>query len=170
MVRFSGGSYVWNAMAGYLGSLLIGVFLFLMAVLTPMDRIVTVVLGVLILVTTVFFVRDLFAVVFMTAMGVILILMGWALPSQISDLFLRLIGLVSMLYVPWDISTDTIFTANRASLYSSDAQAIAYQLGLTEKIVGVVWVVIALGVTFLTLRVALRWPSNLSLRAQTDRR
>ena len=161
-VSFEGGSYFWTAMAGYLGSLLVGVFLFLMGVLTPLDRYVTAGLGIIILLTTVFFVRDWFAIAFMTATAVVLTAMGWKLPSQVSDLFLRVIGLMSMLYVPWDIATDTIFTRNRLSLSASDAQAIAYQLGLTEKVVGVLWVIVALLVTVLTLRVALRSPSNLA--------
>ncbi|MCF2906468.1 M50 family metallopeptidase [Octadecabacter sp. CECT 8868] len=169
-VSFRGGSYIWTAMAGYLGSLFIGVCLFLMGVHTRLDRYVTIGLGLIILLTTVLFVREWFAIAFMTVTAVALIAMGWKLPRQISDLFLRLIGLVSMLYVPWDIAVDTIFTGNRTSLMATDAQAIAYQLGLTEKIVGVLWVIVALTVTALTLRFALRSPSNLVFRSTSDLR
>ena len=168
LVTFRGGHYIWTVMAGYLGSLLIGMFLFLMGVRSRFDRAVTVALGGLILLTTVFFVREAFAVVFMVITGLVLIGVGWKLPAEVSDLFLRVIGLVSMLYVPWDIAQDTVFTANRASLMASDAQAIAYQLGLTEKTVGVLWVIVALCVTVLTLRIALGSPSNIGFRAPQD--
>ncbi len=169
-VTFRGGSFIWTAMAGYLGSLFIGVFLFLMAVTMRFDRIVTAALGVIILLTTALYVRELFAVIYMSLMGVVLVGVGWKLPAQVSDLLLRVMGLVSMLYVPWDIAVDTILTANRTSLQATDAQAVAYQLGLTEKIVGVLWVIVSFGVIAMTLRIALRHPSNLTFAQVHDSR
>lgn len=164
-----GGNMFWIATAGYLGSLLVGAGLFLVAVKTGADRVKAAALGAVLILTSVLYIRDMFPFVFAMLLGGAIILMAWKLPAQVSDLSLRVIGLVSMLYVPWDIGSDTIFSNSSRGSRMSDAQRIAAQTGLTEAIVGVLWLIIALVVIFATLWVALRQPSNIALRVTANR-
>nr|WP_268821564.1 M50 family metallopeptidase [Octadecabacter dasysiphoniae] len=165
-----GGNGFVISTAGYLGSLLIGAGLFLAAVNTRADRGVAAGVGALLIAVSVIYIRDLFPFVFAALLGGAIIGMAWKLPAQLSDLSLRVIGFVSMLYVPWDIITDTIFPSPYRGPNMSDAERIATQTGLTEGIVGILWLIIALAVIFATLRIALRHPSNIVLRARPDSR
>lgn len=163
-----GGSGFWISTAGYLGSLAIGAGLFLTAVTTRADRMVAAGVGAVLILTSLLYIRDLFPFAFAVLLGGAIIGMAWKLPAQVSDLTLRVIGLVSMLYVPWDIISDTILPSPNRGQSISDAARLAAQLSLTEWIVGVIWLIIALVVITATLRVALRQPSNISIGRGPD--
>jgi len=165
-----GGNMFWIASAGYLGSLLIGAALFLAAVLTRADRAVAAGVGFILIAICLLYVRDIFPFLFSMIFGGAIILTSWKLPEQVSDLVLRVIGLVSMLYVPWDIVSDTITPNPYRGSTMSDAERIAQQVGLTEGIVGVVWLLIALLLIFGVMRIALRNSSNLILAKASDSR
>lgn len=158
-----GGSYFWIASAGYLGSLLIGVALFVGAVRTRADKAILTGCGVLILLATALYIREGFTVVFCTATGGAMIAVSLALPARYADLLLRVIGLSSMLYVPWDIYVDTIKSCPNCtpSAYGSDAANIAgYSFG-TEAMWGWIWLAIALAVIAVSLRFGLGSNSNI---------
>jgi hypothetical protein len=165
-----GGNGFGISTAGYLGSLVIGAALLLAAVLTTADRVVAALIGIVMILAGVFYIRDMFALAFTAIVGGGLVAVAWWLQAQASDLILRVIGLASMLYVPWDIVVDTIIPRQRMGSFSSDAAAIAGRIGATEGIVGTVSFVISLIVVFATLRVALRRPSNISFWTPTDSR
>ena len=163
-----GGNRFWVVTAGYLGSLVIGAGLFLTAVTTRADQGVAVVVGGLLILTSLLYIRDPFPFIFAMLLGSAIIGMAWKLPAQVSDLTLRVIGLVSMLYVPWHLVRTIIFASPFRGAIPSDAERIAIQLGLTEWIVGVIWLIISLVVIVATLRVALRQPSNISFGHDPD--
>lgn len=165
-----GGNGFWISTAGYLGSLIIGAALFLAAVLSRADRAVAAGVGAVMIFAALFYMRDLFAVGFTVLIGAVLIVVAWWLHAQVSDLILRVIGLASMLYVPWDIATDTIIPRRFGSDVMSDAASIAGRTGLTEGIVGSVWFILSLIVIFATLRIALQRPSNITFGPQPDSR
>lgn len=87
--------------------------------------------------------------------------MGYFLPHEASDLTLRIIFLVSLLYAPRDIVSDTVFAGPRSDALVSDAAAIAMRYGLTETLVGLIWVALFVGVIYITARATLRQPSNI---------
>lgn len=165
-VTFRGGNFFWTATAGYLGSLLIGVGLMIGAVFSRADRAIVMGLGAVILLTALLYVRDGFALIYMVGTGAAFLGVGWFLPHQVCDLLLRVIGLLSMIYVPWDIAVDTVFTANRMSLQVSDAAAIASRVWLTEGIVGTIWILLSLLIIAATARLTLRSPSNIAFGAR----
>jgi len=68
-----GGNRFVVASAGYLGSLVIGAGLFLAAIRGGMDRGVAGGLGVVLILVTLFYVRDLFPFIFTTVIGLALI-------------------------------------------------------------------------------------------------
>ena len=128
-----GGSRFIVLSAGYLGSLLWGGLLLLLAARTHFDRIIAGVLGAIILVTGIIYVRPWFSFgwLFCLGTGLAILASGAFLPEAVNDFLLKLIGLTSCLYAPMDILSDLIFR----SIPGSDA----YELGRITFIPGVVW-------------------------------
>ncbi|PCK04419.1 MAG: hypothetical protein COA42_19245 [Alteromonadaceae bacterium] len=156
-----GGNRFLTLTAGYLGSLLWGVVIYLLAVRTKYDKAIMCCLGLVVLAITVMFVRDLFALVFSGIVGVSMIVMGVKAPVQVNDIILRVIGMTSMLYVPLDIYSDTI---ERSSL-RSDAFMLAEEFGGATVFWGSIWLCISVVILVVTLRVSLKFPP---VKAVTD--
>ena len=104
----AGGNRFVTLTAGYLGSLIWGVAIYLLAVGSKYDKAIMFCLGLIIIAVTTLFVRDLFAFGFSGLTGLFMILMGVKAPMQINDIILRVIGVTSMSYVPLDVYSDTI--------------------------------------------------------------
>ncbi|EBA12112.1 M50 family metallopeptidase [Roseobacter sp. CCS2] len=160
LVLSRGGSRFWTLTAGYLGSLLIGVALLIAATKTKLDRQVMALTGVIILIIAGFYVREAFALAFTTATGLVMIAAAVILNHNINDMILRVIGLTSMIYVPFDIFSDTIARSN----LRSDARMLAEEFGGTTVMWGGLWLVISLVIIGWSLRYVLGRSSNLTLR------
>ncbi|PRY74794.1 peptidase M50B-like protein [Yoonia maritima] len=155
-----GGNRFMSLTAGYLGSLLIGIGLLIAAMRTNVDRLIMAGLGCAMLLITLLYIRTPFAVVFTVAMGSSMLLLAWKFGHAVNDLALRVIGLSSMFYVPYDIISDTILR----SQLRSDAHMLAEEFGGTTMMWGVIWLVISIAVIGLCLRYGLGKHSNLPLR------
>lgn len=153
-----GGSRFLTLTAGYLGSLLFGVTLMLIALRTEADRLVLGLFGAATLLVTLLYVRDLFAVVFCVATGLAMLGVARYLDRSVSDLVLRVIGLSSILYVPYDIFDDTI----RRSGLRSDAYMLAEEFGGPTIFWGGLWLVISLVVIYFCIRHGLGENSNMT--------
>ncbi len=160
LVTARGGSPFWITSAGYLGSLLIGATLFVLALRTHWDRVILAGFGIITLAVAAFYVRDLFALGFTLATGVAMLLASRYMSLEINDMILRTIGISSMIYAPLDIFDDTI---RRAHL-RSDARILAEQIGGSTLLWGGLWLAISLAVIALTLRYGLPQNSNIVLR------
>jgi hypothetical protein len=160
LVISRGGSRFWTLTAGYLGSLLIGVALLIAATRTRADRKVMAFCGAVMLVIAGLYVRESFALVFVIGTGIAMLLMARFLGHNANDLILRVIGLTSMIYVPYDIFSDTIARSN----LQSDARMLAEEFGGTPQLWGLLWIVISLIVIGFCLRSVLGRSSNLKLR------
>ena len=154
-----GGSRFVTLTAGYLGSLVVGASLLLAALRGTADRLILGALGALMLVVLLLYVRDLPAVVIVAATGIALLAAARFFAQPVCDLILRVIGLSSLIYVPYDIFDDTL---RRAHL-RSDARMLAEEIGGTTMLWGVLWLGISLCVIWLCLRHALRTTSNIEL-------
>lgn len=155
-----GGSRFWILSAGYIGSLLIGAGLFAAAVRSRVDRIVLGLLGAVMVVVAVLYIREGFAFLFCTGVGAAMLLAAKFLPHAVNDLVLRVIGLTSIIYVPFDIFDDTI----ARSVLPSDARMLAQEIGGPTVLWGGIWLAVSLIVIIVCLRVALSGGSNISLR------
>lgn len=155
-----GGSRFLTLSAGYIGSLMIGLGLLLVALHTHLDRLVMGVFGLLMLVVTAIYMRDGFAVVFGALSGVLMLAMARFASIQINDLVLRVIGLTSMIYVPYDIFSDTI----ARSALQSDARMLAEEFGGATVMWGAIWLLISLGVIYQALTRGLGADSNIIFR------
>lgn len=147
-----GGNRFLTLSAGYLGSLLIGLGLFLAALSTNADRLVTMALSATLLLVAAFFVRDGFALVFCTSAGAVLMIASRWLGHAACDLLLRLIGLTSMIYVPLDIFSDTVANSHMPS----DARMLAEEFGGPTMLWGGLWLGLSLAVIAIALRITLR--------------
>ncbi len=153
-----GGNVFVILSAGYVGSLLIGVALLVAALRTDADRIVMGVFGGIMLAVTAFFIRDLFAVIFCGVTGAAMVAVARYLDRTVSDMLLRIIGLTSMIYVPYDIFDDTIA---RSGL-RSDAYMLAERFGGTTEFWGGLWLVLSFAVIALCLLYGIGRSSNLA--------
>lgn len=146
-----GGNRFLTLSVGYLGSLAWGVAIYLIAVRTRLDKAMMVLLGVVVIAIGAAFSRELFALGFAVTTGVVLILMGWKVPMEVNDLVLRVIGMTNMIYVPFDIYSDTI----ARSELRSDAFMLAEEFGGATWLWGAGWLGISLIMLALTLWLSL---------------
>jgi len=153
-----GGSRFAVLTAGYLGSLLLGLAVFATALRSTADRVVLGVLGGVLLIVAALYIREGFALLFCLAAGGAMLAGAWFLPRLAADLALRVIGLASMIYVPYDIVSDTILRAGM----QSDARMLAEEIGGATLLWGGLWLVVSLGVIGVTLRAFSRTESNLA--------
>lgn len=152
-----GGNRFLSLSAGYLGSLALGMGLLVIALRTHWDRAVLGGFGGIMLLVTLLYVRDLFAMTFCVGVGAAMLAMAWFLGRPLCDLVLRVIGLTSMIYVPYDIFDDTI----RRSGIRSDAYMLAEEFGGATMLWGGAWLVLSILSIFLCLRFFLGRNSNL---------
>lgn len=152
-----GGNRFVILSAGYVGSLLIGMILFLAAVRTHLDRGVLGLLGALLVAVTLLYVRDLFALAFGLATGAAMLAAARYLGRTFNDLALRVIGLASMIYVPYDIFSDTIARSH----LQSDAWMLADEFGGPTLFWGGLWLVLSILAIGLCLRHGLGADSNI---------
>jgi hypothetical protein len=94
-----------------------------------------------------FFAHGMFSVAFGLAMALAMGLAATFLGQGWNDLLLRVIGLTSMIYVPYDIYRDTIA---RSSLLS-DARMLAREFGGATMLWGAAWFVASLALICSTL-------------------
>ncbi len=156
----AGGNLFVIASAGYIGSLLWGVLLFMIALRSRWDRSVVAGFGIVMMIVAALYMRELFAIAFTIAVAIIFILVAKFLPRSVNDLVLRVIGLTSMIYVPYDIFSDTLVRASQVS----DARIIASQFGGPTIFWGLLWLVISFAVIFETLRRNISRSSNISFK------
>uniref|UniRef100_A0AAN0NK27 M50 family metallopeptidase n=1 Tax=Yoonia rhodophyticola TaxID=3137370 RepID=A0AAN0NK27_9RHOB len=109
---------------------------------------------------TLLYVREAFALTFGLATGLGMLAMARFLGHGPNDLLLRVVGLTSMIYVPYDIFSDTIA---RGAL-RSDARMLAEEFGGTTMMWGGIWLIISLAAIAWCLRYGLGRQSNLRLR------
>lgn len=146
-----GGSRFWTLSAGYLGSLLWGGVILLLAARTRLGKVVSVFIGIGMVAITIGFGSDMFTYLFGIGFGVVLILLGLFLPEVVNDWILRIIGITSCLYAILDIKSDVLDRSN----LRSDARMLAEETELlTTEIWGLLWIVIAIGLTFWFLYIA----------------
>ncbi len=138
-----GGSRFWTLTAGYLGSLLLGGLILLLAARTRFDKGISIVIGIVMVAISIAYGRSAFTFLFGIGFGVALIAIGFYLPAGVNDWFLRIIGVTSCLYAILDIKSDVLDRSN----LRSDARMLSEVTGISTEVWGVLWIVIAIGLT-----------------------
>ncbi|QDC10232.1 M50 family metallopeptidase [Oceanicola sp. D3] len=152
-----GGNRFITLSAGYLGSLVLGALILVTALRSRADRAALALCGAALLIVALLWVRTPFALIFCLSTGAIMLAAARYLPHQAADLTLRVIGLTSLIYVPYDIFDDTI----RRSALQSDARMLAEEFGGATVLWGGLWLLLSLGVIWLCLRHGLGAQSNI---------
>jgi len=156
-VKAAGGNGFLIASSGYLGSLFWGAALFLLGLRTRLDKVVVGMMGALMLGITALYIRDLFPLAFCILTGLGLLLSAYFLSQPINDLWLRVMGLASMIYVPYDIFSDTLARSHLVS----DARILAENYGGTTMLWGGIWLFISMVFLLFIARQSLKSPSNI---------
>ncbi|MEM9579339.1 MAG: M50 family metallopeptidase [Pseudomonadota bacterium] len=144
--------------AGYLGSLVFGALILLTALRTNADKLLIAAFGILMIAIAALYMREMFALAFCLGTGALMLASARYLPRDVNDLALRLIGLTSVIYVPFDIFSDTIARSH----LRSDARLLSEDIGGPTVVWGALWLILSLIVIGLCLRYALGRSSNLS--------
>ena len=135
----SGGNQFLIASAGYLGSLLWGIGILMLASQSRNDAALVRGLGILMVAVTILFLRNPFGFFFGLMTGALLIAGARRLPDRVNDLLLKTIGIVSCVYVIPDIWSDTIAHA----AYPSDARILAQLTHIPTMVWGVLWIAVS---------------------------
>lgn len=151
-----GGNQFIIISAGYLGSLLWGVAIFVATIKSRYDKAIMMSLGITVILITVILSSSFFSWAFGLLSGAAMLVMAKYLADKYNDFALRLIGLTSMMYAPLDIYSDTI---SRSHL-QSDAYFLAEYTGGTTLFWGSIWMVISLVVIFYCLKWAIKQPDT----------
>ena len=146
-----GGNRFLTLSAGYLGSLLWGITLYLLAAKSSLDKTIMRVLAIVVMAIAVLFIRDLFTLAFSLITGVIMLLLASKVHLVVNDLILRVIGLTSMLYAPLDIVSDTIIRSN----LRSDAFMLADEYGGSTLMWGGLWALISIALVIVALKMSI---------------
>ncbi len=152
ITKTNGGNYLIIASAGYLGSLIIGGFLFYSAYNLRTRKITSTILAIIILLCTVGYLKGNIQIF----LGLIISFLFYLLPryfnETVASYFLKFIGLVSCLYVLTDIKNDLITT----SIRETDAQAIEFITGIPSLLIGFSWLFISLLVIYFLIKYILK--------------
>jgi len=142
------------AAAGYLGSMIWGALIFVLASRSQKDRNITFVIACVMSVLSFFVIKsgEWFGILFCFAFAGLLFASYKWLPSGFHDIFLKFLGLTGCLYAIIDIKEDLI---DRSGI-GSDADAIAEMLGVPALSVpiGITWIILALVVLFFTVKLS----------------
>lgn len=137
-----GGSRFWTLSAGYLGSLVWGGLILVIAARTHLDKLLSVVIGSGIIIVSIIYGGNPFIYLFGIAFGGGLILVGGLLSESINDWVLRVIGFTSCLYAILDIKSDVLDRSGARS----DARMLHEELTPMIPTVawGILWIIIAI--------------------------
>jgi hypothetical protein len=146
-----GGNAFLTLSAGYLGSLLWGALILVLArARKPEPRDTTTAIGVLVLALTALFVRNAFGVLFGALFGAGMVALRGA-GRTVHVLALTALGLTSCLYALLDIKSDVL---DRPHL-PSDAHMLAQLTGVPTVVWGILWIGIGAAVSWWLFRLAL---------------
>jgi hypothetical protein len=146
-----GGNAFLTLSAGYLGSLLWGALILVLArARKPEPRDTTTAIGVLVLALTALFVRNAFGILFGALFGAGMVALRGA-GRTVHVLTLTALGLTSCLYALLDIKSDVL---DRPHL-PSDAHMLAQLTGVPTVVWGILWIGIGAAVSWWLFRRAL---------------
>lgn len=144
----------WVASAGYNGTALFGMVLLLLRRLPRVGRLGTALLGALMLISVVFWVRNLFGVVAIGVIGTLLLLAGLKTADELGELLFALLAATCSLNAITSIQVlySSNLVVNGKPSGGSDATSVADALLLPSWIWATTWLVLALVVTLVGLR------------------
>ena len=148
------------ASAGYLGSIFWGCLILYTSIRKHWDKAINIFIGIVMLIVTILFARDLFSIVFTLLFGGFMFLSGTKFSDEVNSFILRYIGVVSCLYAFFDIPEDLIFrtVGNDPVLGSSDSFVIAQSMGMPflSVPIGILWLILSALALYFTLKITFK--------------
>lgn len=142
------GSKFIIASAGYLGSLLFGVALFISGYKEKFRKITSILLAILLILFAANYLEGNLGKIASLFFAIFFIVVPIYLSKTINSYIFKLLGLISMLYVAIDIKEDLLTNVYRPS----DAQYIAALTSVSATVWGILWLIISITVIFFLLR------------------
>lgn len=137
-----GGNELLIISAGYLGSLLFGIFILGFSKIKKLNKILLILLALIILGMTILYIQTTFAIIY----SILFVILLWSLiffgGNTIRYHFLRFLGILTMLYAVYDIKSDLFF--NREI---NDAVLLENATGVPA----IIWTLIWTGLAFIFL-------------------
>ena len=138
--------------AGYLGSMAWGGAILIAAARTKYDKYISIGIGIIVLAITALFIRNSYGLIFGIGFGLAMVLIGALTSMEMNDFILKVIGLTSVLYAIIDIKDDLI----TRDIPISDASRLGELYFGSSTFWGIVWIVIALVMSYFFLKMAAR--------------
>jgi hypothetical protein len=140
------GNQIAIASAGYLGSFLFGTILFYSSLNRIFSKVFLPVFFGLIIIFLINSSKNEYLILITSGLILLLLLIIFVLPSLISEIVLKTIGIISCFYILIDIKQDIFDSTD----YYSDANILAELTGINQMFWGLLWLVVAiLGIIFL---------------------
>lgn len=133
--------------AGYLGSVLFGALMMIVANRTRASFVVLGLLGAGIIALTVLYGASLFAIVFGLLFGLVFLAISWKARIA-SELVLAGVGFFSIVYGVWDIWSDILTHPE----LESDARMLSEITLIPTQVWGVFWMILALLLVYVSIR------------------
>lgn len=138
----SGGNFVIVASAGYVGSMLFGGILILLSKLKDISKYIILAIGVAIVLMTLLYVDNLFAILFSAVFVLIVGALAFFGGNGIASYCLKFLGVLSVFYTLYDLSA--LYLSNK----ENDAAILANATGIPAIIWSITWTVIAVTILY----------------------
>lgn len=142
--------------AGYVGSMLFGGALLYLSSYRPWARRLMLALGGLIILSTLLFFRNFFAVLYGLLAGAAMFFSAYRFPVNVNFYVIRFVAIASCLYALLDIRSDLFAAAAIGPGIVNDAVALSQLTGIPAIIWAVLWLVVSLLVLAFFLKSSLR--------------
>ncbi|MEW6702393.1 MAG: M50 family metallopeptidase [Bacteroidota bacterium] len=148
--EIEGGNNILIASAGYLGSLFLGLLFFLSPNNKKIGKRIIVSTAVILLITTMSIATESSFILLAFILFVLLIAAAFYLRIAIVSILMRAFGLISCVYVLFDIKEDIFFKSNSVS----DATILSNLINIPVMLIGTIWIVISAAGIFLALKLS----------------
>jgi hypothetical protein len=136
--------------SGYIGSMVLGGAIMLLAARSGSAKAVGIVVGAGAIILSLLFVRNLFGLIYGLLFGILLLVMVRFLPSAILETVVRYLGAVSCLYALVDVKEDLLTLQPRLT----DAAILEGMTAVPAIVWGIAWIALSLAVFILIFRAA----------------
>ena len=144
------GNNILIAASGYLGSLLFGLLIFYSTYNKRIGKWLLIIIALLILITSVSLMQNFSLILLAVLYSVLLFVSAFFLQIRIDSYILKLFGMLSCIYVLFDIKEDIL---SRNSTIS-DASILSDLINVPTIVIGLIWLIISLAGIFLIMKLS----------------
>ena len=144
------GNNILIAASGYLGSLLFGLIIFYSTYNKKIGKWLLFIIAILILITSVSLMQNFSLTLLAVLYSVLLFVSAFFLQVRIDSYILKLFGMLSCVYVLFDIKEDVLSTNSAIS----DASILSDLINVPTIVIGLIWLIISLAGIFLVMKLS----------------